>query len=167
MKMSIYLSVSLFFSTAALSQNQPIEGLSLSIGTMSGGKLAIQMCNVSSQPLRIFRTGNSWGDSHWRVLILRVNKIDTLVQNFRGIHTRNFPEFQEVRPGDCLSQTLDLLDGNWVNTTEDIQLKAGEAMVVIYDVPKSNEAIDRKVWYGFVAALKRIEGSGKPAGDSL
>jgi hypothetical protein len=146
-----------------------MRDLSLKIAEISPslGRIRVDIVNASNRTLKVWNESNSWGSAHWRVLVMRGHRLDTLVQDPDEGFTRNIPAYTEVAAGAALRRVLDVNDGHWVRSTQQaIAFERGDTIIVIYDVPRSYgwagaplsvEASRMEVWYGVATAVKTIE----------
>jgi hypothetical protein len=132
------------------------------------GIISAQLENSLSEPVKVWEDSNSWGAACWRVLLLRKGQVQTFFQNPDQGFTVNTPTFNEIAGGRHLEQKLDLNGGNWCGLGrcsiynergfggEKIRFEANDVVIVMYDVPTTQEARDLGVWYGVVAASTAI-----------
>lgn len=67
---------------------------------------------------------------------------------------RNVRGYDELPGGAKMTVTLDLNSRDWRTTGDGpAKFERGGTVVVIYDVPESDEARHMHVWYGFATAL--------------
>ena len=133
------------------------------------GTLAIKISNYSKETIRIWEDANSWGAARWRVLLLRGGQLETFFENPNRIFTANFPTFKTIVAGASLEQKLDLNGGNWCGLGhcspysqggfggKNASFERGDTLIVIYDVPGTNEAGNMGVWYGVTAASTTVQ----------
>ena len=100
----------------------------------------------------------------WRVLLLRSGQLETFFQSPSQIFTLNQPTFNEIPPGGRLEQRLDLNGGNWCGLGhctrfdqrgfggKTMSFEPNDTVIVIYDVPVTQEGRDNGVWHGVIAA---------------
>jgi hypothetical protein len=151
--------------TSSTSTDKSMYALSLRIREeQRPGILVVDIENSSSQTIRMWQEANSWGAARWRVLVFRNERMSTLFQNPDQGFTLNMPLSDEVTPGAHITRKLDVNGGNWCGFGhcssfsqrgfggEEFKFERGDKVVVIYDVPKTDEAHNRGVWYGFAAA---------------
>jgi hypothetical protein len=98
------------------------------------------------------------------VLRTRNGQIDTFYQNPRQAFTRNVPAFDTIGGDVRLEVTLDLNGGNWcwldACASHDergirgktVTFEPGDFIIVVYDVPTTQRAIDNNVWCGVIAS---------------
>ena len=133
------------------------------------GFVTLQLENFSQEPLKVWKDSNSWGAACWRVLVVRNGRVETFFQNADQDFTKNAPTFNEIPGGGRLEQKLDLNGGNWCGMGhcsiynergfggEKISFEANDVVIVIYDVPAPQEAPDKGVWYGVIAATATVQ----------
>jgi hypothetical protein len=148
-------------------QGKARSGLALQIATISANaQISVEMRNVSPKVIKLWKESNSWGSSHWRVLIVRNGRVQLFFQNPDTIFTRNGPAYIEVAAGGRVMQILDLNDDKWLGGTgEATTIKRGDTVIVLYDVPKqqiyreapnSVAAVNAGVWYGVCADATEV-----------
>jgi len=122
------------------------------------GIVNLELHNGSKGPLRIFRETNGWGAARWRVFKLRRGESETFFLTTRYIlFTRNIPAFDEIQLGEKLEYRLDLNGENWFRSGEGkIGFESGDMLIVSYDVPLSEEALEEKVWWGVVSTVVTV-----------
>ena len=67
--------------------------------------------------------------------------------------TRNGPGFAEIAPGQHTERKLDLNDERWRGPANR-RIESGDVVIVLYDVPLTDEATQYKVWYGVASAFR-------------
>jgi hypothetical protein len=129
----------------------------------------LQLENSSKAPIRIWRDSNSWGAASWRVLLIRNGTLEVFFQNPDQEFTRNVPAFNEIPGGGHLDQKLDLNGGNWCGLGhcsihsergfggKKFNFEPNDTVIVIYDVPVTQEGRDYGVWYGVIAATAIVQ----------
>ncbi len=131
--------------------------------------MTIELENSSKKPLRVWKDSNSWGAARWRVLLIRKGHLETFFQNPDQGFTVNWPEFVEIAGGGHIVQKLDLNGGNWCGLGrcsiynergfggEKVSFESNDMLIIIYDVPSTQEARDEGVWYGVIAATATVQ----------
>jgi len=165
---TLLLFASLFCGPASAKDDG--NELRLKIADMGrSGTLAVQITNYSKEPIRIWEDANSWGAARWRVLLLRGGRLETFFENPNQIFTANAPTFKTIAAGASLEQKLDLNGGNWCGLAHcspysergfggrNASFERGDTLIVIYDVPGTNEAGHMGVWYGVTAASTIVQ----------
>jgi len=145
---------------------------SLKIGKVKvspAGNLTIEIDNFSTQPLKLWKDSNSWGAASWRVLLIRKGQVETFFQNPDQVFTVNMPAFNEIAGGGHVEQKLDLNGGNWCGLGHcalynerrfggfEVSFESKDTLIVVYDVPTTQEARDHDVWYGVVATSTTVQ----------
>lgn len=132
------------------------------------GDIAVEILNPSKKPIKLWNDSNSWGAASWRVLLLRKGQLETFFQNPDQMFTVNRPTFNEITAGGRLEQKLDLNGGNWCGfghcspynergfAGKKINFESNDIVIVIYDVPATQEARELGVWYGVIAATTTV-----------
>jgi len=133
------------------------------------GNIAVELANPSTKPLKVWKDSNSWGAARWRVLLIRKGHLETFFQNPDQGFTVNWPEFVEIAGGGHIVQKLDLNGGNWCGLGhcsiynergfggEKVSFESNDMLIIIYDVPSTQEARDEGVWYGVIAATATVQ----------
>ena len=138
----------------ATAVERPVTGLELEIvDTHANGTIAVALHNRSSSPLRIWDDANSWGAGRWRVLLVRKRQVFTFHEDPDQSFTRNGPGFSEIAPGGRTERTLDLNDERW-RGAGNRRIESGDVVIVLYDVPLTDEAAQYRVWYGVASAFQ-------------
>jgi hypothetical protein len=100
---------------------------------------------------------------------VRKEQLETFFQNPDQMFTVNRPTFNEIAAGGRLEQKLDLNGGNWCGmghcslhsergfAGKTLTFEANDIVIVIYDVPATQEARNLGVWYGVVAASATVQ----------
>lgn len=163
--------------TPSIANDKSIKPSDKSINSLRIGKVEVsvegiitaQLENSSKAPIRIWQDSNSWGAACWRVLLIRNGRLEVFFQNPDQEFTRNGPAFDEIPGGNHLDQKLDLNGGNWCGlghcsrhdqrgfSGKRINFETNDIVILIYDVPATQEARDQGVWYGVVAATATVQ----------
>lgn len=132
-------------------------------------QISLGLKNISQERLRVWQDSNSWGAACWRVLLIRNGRLEVFFQNPDQEFTRNGPTFNEIPAGGHLDLKLDLNGGNWCGLGhcsihsergfggKTLSLEPNDTVIVIYDVPVTQEAHDNRVWYGVIAATAAVQ----------
>lgn len=158
----------LLFSSQVGAQEKPMEQLAIRVIDVSPpGGFVVQVANVSRGPIKIWKESNIWGAARWRVLLIRDGKMQTFSQDPDQVFTRNIPSFDELGVGAQIEKRMDLNAQNWRGSEgRKADLKSGDTIIVIYDVPKefgwvgapvTIQARDMDVWYGVAAGLATVK----------
>jgi hypothetical protein len=122
------------------------------------GIITLEVINSSKKRIRIWNESNSWGAARWRVLLIRKGQLESFFQNPDQDFTRNIPTFKEIPSGSHFEKRLDLQGGDWRHVApEKVNFAKDDQVVVVYDVPFTNEALKMGVWYGVTAALTTVQ----------
>jgi hypothetical protein len=133
------------------------------------GDITAEIENSSKRPLRIWENSNSWGAACWRVMLVRNGRVEAFYQNPDQRFTTNWPAFNEITPGAHREQKLDLNGGDWCGLGhcsrhnergfggKRLTFEANDVVIVIYDVPATQEARDMGVWYGVIAGTAIVQ----------
>lgn len=133
------------------------------------GDITVEILNSSKKPVKLWKDSNSWGAGCWRVLLIRKARLETFFQNPDQVFTVNSPTFNEIAGGGHIEQKLDLNGGNWCGLGHcarynergfggnKISFESNDLVIVIYDVPATQEARNLGVWYGVVAASATVQ----------
>jgi hypothetical protein len=132
-------------------------------------QITLELQNTSKERLRIWKDSNSWGAACWRVLLIRAGHVEAFFQNPDQDFTKNAPTFSEIAAGGRFEQKLDLNGGNWCGFGRCsiynergvggklFSFEANETVIVIYDVPLTQETRDNGVWYGMIATTANVQ----------
>jgi hypothetical protein len=102
-------------------------------------------------------------------LLIRNGRLEVFFQNPDQEFTRNGPAFDEIPGGGHIDQKLDVNGGNWCGLGRCsiynehgfggklLTFEPNDIVIVIYDVPVTQEARDHGVWYGVVAATATVQ----------
>jgi hypothetical protein len=132
-------------------------------------QITLELQNSSKERLRVWKDSNSWGAACWRVLLIRERHLEAFFQNPDQGFTKNGPAFNEIVAGARLEQKLDLNGGNWCGFGhcsiynqhgfggKTLTFEPNDTVIVIYDVPVTQEARDNGVWYGVIAATATVQ----------
>ena len=132
------------------------------------GRISLEISNSSKEALKLWEKSNSWGAADWRVLRIRGGRIDVFFQNPYQVFTANAPTFVQINPGAHIESTLDINGGDWCGLGhcssynqrglggQEIRFKAGDTIVVVYDVPPTKESQSMQVWHGVAAASTTV-----------
>ena len=149
---------------------ESINGLRLSKVEMSRtGQITVQLENSSAKPVRIWKDSNSWGAACWRLLLIRNGRLDIFFENPDQDFTKNAPTFNEITAGGRIEQKLNLNGGNWCGMGhcslynergfggKEITFETNDIVIVVYDVPSTQEARNLGIWYGVIAATATVQ----------
>jgi hypothetical protein len=104
--------------------------------------------NKGDDETRVWRMGNTWGDSTLHFAMIHEGHTYQLNRKPQ-IYTRNVPSSERVPPGGQYEIAFDLQDGSWEPPVVVGQLAAGDVSVqALYHVSKSSEASEQGVWVG-------------------
>lgn len=125
------------------------------VAVTPSGVIKVEMAAKKSHGVRVWRESNSWGAARWRVLVVRDGHVSAFVQDPDQIFTRNLPGFIEISGSAQFS--LDPAKSTWLSSAgRSFNVKGGDVIIAIYDVPASKEARDMNVWYGTVVATSTM-----------
>jgi len=155
-------------SAIAAQKEDPMSGLTLVIKEVKpSGVVAVEMNNSTQKPIRIWNEAFSWGAWHWRILLIRDGHLKTFLENPDRVFTRNGPGFKEIAAGEHFDRKLDIVGEGWRGPdVQNIRLKRGDIIIVIYDVakqeafleaPDSVAASKMGVWYGVATAMTVVQ----------
>lgn len=127
------------------------QSLALRLELRSGPRRpagTVVFVNTGSAAVRIWRTGNQWGDTALSFEVLRDDDIRRVVRHPQ-VYTRNVPSTVVVSAGAKHEWSFDLSDGQWdADGPVDQLLAPGAQLIAIYEVPLSPEAVAHGVWTG-------------------
>jgi hypothetical protein len=138
-------------------------------GAARNGDITVQILNPTKKRIKLWEDSNSWGAGRWRVLLVRKGQLETFFQIASQIFTVNRPTFNEIAEGGRLEQKLHLNGGNWCGLGhctrfdqrgfggKTMSFEPNDTVIVIYDVPVTQEGRDNGVWYGVIAATAIIQ----------
>jgi hypothetical protein len=139
------------------------------VTVLRSAQMTIELENSSKKPLRLWEDSNSWGAACWRVLVMREGKLKSFFRNPDQGFTMNNPTFVEIAAGGHIERKLDLNGGNWCGFGhcsihsergfggKEFSFEPNDTLIVIYDVPVTQEAHDNHVWYGVIAATAEVK----------
>ncbi len=149
----------------------PTPGLDLQLRVVNAnrdGKFTVEMRNTSEKPMRIWRTGNSWGEMNWRVFRVSKSGAETFFESPVQMFTKNTPNYVVIEPKSHITRELDLNGGNWCGRGhcswwgehglggKQVTFDSGDTVVISYDVRPSDESFKLNVWVGVTAATGTI-----------
>lgn len=150
--------------------DMPINSVKIGrVEASRAGEIAVEILNSSKKPIKLWKDSNSWGAATWRILLVRKGQLETFFQNPDQMFTVNRPTFNEIAVGGRLEQKLDLNGGNWCGMGhcalhsergfggKTLTFEASDIVIIIYDVPATQEARDKGVWYGVIAATANVQ----------
>jgi len=150
--------------------DMPINSVKIGkVEASRAGVISVEILNSSKKPIKLWEDSNSWGAACWRVLLVRKGQLETFFQNPDQMFTVNRPTFNEIAAGGRFEQKLDLNGGNWCGMGhcalhsergfggKRINFEANDIVIVIYDVPATQEARENGVWYGVIAAPTTLQ----------
>lgn len=115
-------------------------------GSVPAGAVVLQ--NRGAAPLRLWRTGNSWGDETLSFDVIAGNRSHSLSRPPQ-VYTRNVPSSFLLDSGAEHKIAFDLGEGTWQPGETLSLLNTPEAQLfAVYDVPVSPEALVHGVWTG-------------------
>ena len=126
------------------------DSLRIEVDASSGrGSLSVEMENGSEKLLKVFKATNGWGANRYRVLVIRKEQVYRFFQNSHQSYFYSHPSSSEIAPHSRQKLLLDLNDGDWKGSAaRGFALKSGDRVVVLYDVPFTEEAGKLSVWCG-------------------
>ena len=165
---NIFFSASLIVAISAVCASPLSERSALKIeATYRGmpGAISVELINASNADLLLWKDSNSWGNARWKIVVVNGMKVDVFYQSRDSVFTRNVPSFDVIKKAGAKSVDLNLNDGSWrtcrgscpanekaVGKDALVALSSNDVVTVIYDVPRSSEAIQMRVWNGVVYA---------------
>jgi hypothetical protein len=97
----------------------------------------VVLVNTGNQDVRLWHTGNSWGDTVLSFEMIRNEKVWRLLRQEHE-YTRNVPSSFRLPAGDRHEWAFDLGDGEWEAEASAEQLAVlGARLVAVYDVPRT------------------------------
>jgi hypothetical protein len=139
---------------SAAAEDAHADALALRVTVIAPARLSVDVVNLTDTPIQVWQERNSWGAARWRVLVLRGDQVAVAYERQDQVFTRNFPSFDEIVGRAHLTRTLNLREDRWIWTDgKPWDLKAGDRVIAIYDVPVTSEAHQMKVWHGVAAGM--------------
>lgn len=126
------------------------QSLVLSILGLSGtpGAGSVVLVNHGGKTIRVFQTGNHWGDAALWFEMSRPPIVARIIRKPQ-IYTRNVPSSLPVPAGSSHTWQFDLGDGSWESDIPFEQIVGdGAELIAVYEVSESPEALANDVWIG-------------------
>jgi hypothetical protein len=135
--------------SATVDERSESGGLSAGIELRSADPPAgdVRLVNRATEPVRLFRPGNSWGDEALSFELTRGGTTARLVRRPQ-VYSRDVPAWVLVPPGGNQTRPFDFGDGSWEVRDSDQLDGPGTTLVVVYGVRDSPEARANGVWTG-------------------
>ncbi len=115
-------------------------------GTPGAGRVILD--NHGDKPIRVWLTGNLWGDTALRFEISRPPIVARVVRKPQR-YTRNVPSSLVVQAGGSHTWQFDFGDGSWETDVPFGQMVgAGAELIAVYEAGESPEALANGVWTG-------------------
>ncbi len=115
-------------------------------GTPGAGRVVL--LNRGDKPIRVWRTGNLWGDTALWFELSRPPIVARVVRKPQR-YTRNVPSSVPVPAGGSHTWHFDFGDGSWESEIPFEQMTGtGAEIAAIYEVSESPEALANGVWIG-------------------
>lgn len=132
------------------------------------GRIKIEVRQTEGRSFRLWNDSNSWGAARWRVLILRGDELTALVQQRPPAFTRNGPGYSEYLTNFSLE--LILTESDWATIKGSFGgFNHEDQVIVIYEVPVTQEAFKFGVWHGTIVARAKYVAAcrtSEPAANS-
>jgi hypothetical protein len=107
----------------------------------------VRVVNEGQGSVRIWASGNSWGDAALSFVISGLQGEVHLVRSDQ-VYTRNFPGAEAVAPGQGVTIAFDLGDGTWSPPRP----AKGRRLSARFAIPVSDEAKAQDVWTGTIVS---------------
>jgi hypothetical protein len=126
----------------------------------------VRLLNQGDTEIRVWQTGNSWGDGVLSFEVLQ----DTQGWHYvlvPQVYTRNVPSSLAVPAGGSHGFPFDLGDGSWQgDAPAGFVITPAAQLLTVYDVPESPEAVTQNVWTGHLQSepVELNEVTPNPAG---
>lgn len=106
------------------------------------------LTNTGDSELRVWQTGNTWGDDALSFEASGNGSTARIVRKPQ-VYTRDVPASVALKPGERYERPFDLEDGTWepADTIRAVQ-SPDVRLVAVYDVPRSADAVTQDVWIG-------------------
>jgi len=110
----------------------------------------VVLTNTGDGPIRLWQTGNTWGDSALSFIVRVADASVPLVRELPA-YTRNVPSSLVVPPGGEFRLAFDLGDGSWhADVPLDRLWRDGAWLIAVYEVEETPESRQFGVWTGRV-----------------
>jgi hypothetical protein len=111
---------------------------------------AAVLTNEGSEPIRVWRQGNEWGDGALAFVVRRDGGDETLTRKPQ-VYTRNVPSPAEIPPGGEHRIEFDVGDGEWEpdDVVQRLADGAGQ-LAAVYEIAPTPESDEQQVWTGRV-----------------
>jgi hypothetical protein len=150
--------------TIPMPELETVPPIELKIVKVAPQEGAITVETGSSSPVRLWRNSNSWGYTAWKILRVRGGQVAAFYQNPFQVITKNNPTFDTIGGDVRREETLHLNGGDWCSVGvctpyfrqgvggKTITFEPRDLLIVLYDIPITQEAQARAVWYGAMGA---------------
>ena len=150
--------------TIPIPELETVPPIELKIVRVAPQEGAITVVTGSSSPVRLWKNSNGWGYVAWKILRVRGGQIDMFYQNPFQLITKNNPDFDTIGGDVRREETLHLNGGDWCSAGvctpyfrqgvggKTITFEPRDLLIVLYDIPITQEARTRAVWYGATGA---------------
>jgi len=128
------------------------DPLSLSISLTDTARPAgeVVLTNDGEDAIRIWRTGNDWGDGTLSFVVSRDDDASTVTPAPQD-YTRNVPSSFEVPAHGSHRFAFDLRDGSWEPEAVLAGLPDGDArLTAVFEITPTPESTEHGVWTGQV-----------------
>lgn len=118
----------------------PRQGLQIRIREVKWPEVTVEIVNASSEDVRIWEPGNSWG---WKCLSFEVRsgEVRTLfIVRREGTFTGNIPSTEKIGPGRSVERIARLGDGSWKLPAELDLLKWQVSITAVYASERFKES---------------------------
>ncbi len=126
------------------------DPLSLAISLTDAARPAgeVVLTNEGEVAIRIWRTGNDWGDGTLSFVVARGDDASTVTLAPQD-YTRNVPSSLEVPARGSHRIAFDLRDGSWEPEAALAGLPDGDArLTAVFEIAPTEESTEHGVWTG-------------------
>lgn len=131
----------------AVSADSPSIALELKATLPPAGDVVLT--NETDRAIRLWRTGNQWGDGNLSFLVARGERSAT-IERVPQDYTRNVPSSYELPAHGSERLAFDLGDGSWQPADVLATLGAGARLAAVLEIEPTPESSEHGVWTGRV-----------------
>ena len=140
--------------------------LTIELADATRSAARVMLYNATRDVLRVWESGNSWGDAAWSFELLTRTDARPVARRPQR-YTRNVPAYREVEPGTIERWDFDFEDGTWQFPLVDQPLRTqGTGLVALYASPPSPEATELDVFMGPLRSTPATLSDGAATGHT-